>query len=116
MAYNVENSMKSFDLKLVRSMNLGLFELTCRPPSISKLFDQPFWLDRSDPHRMASVMQAKMRPLARDYTAASGNWRHDQVERGRVRAKAIHRIVTEGINPEQAVGEAIARIKQILSE
>jgi multiple sugar transport system substrate-binding protein len=85
-------------------------------PSMSNLLDQPFWLDPSDPHRMASVMQAKMRPLARDYAAASGNWRHDQVERERVWAKAIHRIVTEGVTPEQAVDEAIARIKQILSK
>ena len=29
---------------------------------------------------------------------------------------AVHRVVTEGISPEQAVDEAIARIKQILSE
>ena len=26
-------------------------------PTMSKLLDQPFWLDPSDPHRMASVMQ-----------------------------------------------------------
>jgi multiple sugar transport system substrate-binding protein len=31
-------------------------------------------------------------------------------------AKAVNRIVTEGISPAQAVDEAIARIKQILSE
>ena len=29
--------------------------------------------------------------------------------------KAVHRVVTEGISPEQAVDEAIARIKQILA-
>jgi hypothetical protein len=31
-------------------------------------------------------------------------------------AKAIHRVAAEGVSPEQAVDEAIARIKQILSE
>jgi multiple sugar transport system substrate-binding protein len=31
-------------------------------------------------------------------------------------AKAVHRILTEGVSPEQAVADAIARIKQILSE
>jgi hypothetical protein len=31
-------------------------------------------------------------------------------------AKAVHRVVVEGITSEQAVDEAIARIKQILSE
>jgi multiple sugar transport system substrate-binding protein len=30
--------------------------------------------------------------------------------------KAIHRVVAEGISPEQAVDEAIARIKEILAE
>jgi multiple sugar transport system substrate-binding protein len=30
--------------------------------------------------------------------------------------EAIHRVVIESISPEQAVDEAIARIKQILSE
>jgi CheY-like chemotaxis protein len=29
---------------------------------------------------------------------------------------AVHRVVSDGITPEQAVDEAIARIKQILSE
>ena len=85
-------------------------------PPMSKLLDQPFWLDPSDPHRMASVMQAKLRPLAIDYAGASGNWRHDQVVQKQVWPQAIDRIVTEGTSPEQAVDEAIARINQILSE
>jgi hypothetical protein len=41
---------------------------------------------------------------------------HDQIYNKRVWSKAIHRIVAGGISPEQAVDEAIARIKQILSE
>jgi multiple sugar transport system substrate-binding protein len=85
-------------------------------PSISKLIDQPFWLDTSDPHRMAAVMQVSSRPLLHNYAAASGNWRHELVDQKFVWPKAIHRVVTEGITPEQAVDEAIARIKEILSE
>ena len=46
----------------------------------------------------------------------SGDWRYDQVWQELTWAKAIHRIAAEGISPEQAVDEAIARIKQILSE
>jgi hypothetical protein len=30
--------------------------------------------------------------------------------------KAVHRVAAENISSEQAVGEAIARIKQILAE
>jgi multiple sugar transport system substrate-binding protein len=85
-------------------------------PSIAALLDQPFWLDPSDRHHMAAVMQAQSRPLTQSYTAASGDLGHDQIYNERVWAKAIHRIVTENISPEQAVDEAIARIKQILSE
>jgi multiple sugar transport system substrate-binding protein len=85
-------------------------------PSIPALLDQPFWLDPSDRHHMAAAMQAASRPLAHDYTAASGDLRHDQIYNERVWAKAIHRIVTENIAPAQAVDEAIARIKQILAQ
>jgi multiple sugar transport system substrate-binding protein len=85
-------------------------------PPMQKLLDAPFWLDPSDPHRIASVMQVSSRPLARNYPAASGNWRHDLVDQELVWAKAIHRVAAEGISPEQAVDEAIARIKEILSE
>jgi multiple sugar transport system substrate-binding protein len=82
-------------------------------PSIPKLLDQPFWLDPSDPHHIAAVMQLDRRPLAYSYEAASGDWR---VWNERVWGKAIHRVVTDGISPEQAVDEAIARVKQIISE
>jgi multiple sugar transport system substrate-binding protein len=85
-------------------------------PSIPAVLDQPFWLDPSDPHHMVAVIQAKTQPLAPDYAAASGDLRHDEVFNERIWAKAIHRVVTEGISPEQAVDEAIARIKQILGE
>jgi multiple sugar transport system substrate-binding protein len=85
-------------------------------PSIRALLDQPYWLDPSDRHHMAAVMQAESRPAAHGYTAASGDLRHDQIYQERVWSKAIHRIATEGITPEQAVDEAIARIKEILSE
>ena len=85
-------------------------------PSIPSLLQQPFWLDPSDPHHMAAVMQAQSRPVAHDYTAASGDLGHDEVYNERVWAKAIHRVAAEGISPEQAVDEAIARVKQILSE
>jgi multiple sugar transport system substrate-binding protein len=85
-------------------------------PSIPALLDSPFWLDPSDPHRMAAAMQASSHPMTHDYTAASGDPGHNRVYNERVWAKAIHRIVTENIAPAQTVDEAIARIKQILAE
>jgi multiple sugar transport system substrate-binding protein len=85
-------------------------------PPMQKLLDQPFWLDPSDPHRMAAVMQVSSRPMAEDFAHASGNWRHGRVRQEFTWGKAVHRVATDGISPEQAVDEAIARIKQILSE
>ena len=76
----------------------------------------PFWLDPSDRHRMAAVMQIASRPMQYDYATVSGDWRYDLVWQERVWAKAVHRVAAEGISPEQAVDEAIARIKQILAE
>jgi multiple sugar transport system substrate-binding protein len=83
-----------------------------------KLLEQPFWLDPSDPHRMAAVMQIASRPTPYEYFVVSGNWRYDRIwqDQELTWAKAIHRIVTENISPEQAVDEAIARVKEILSE
>jgi multiple sugar transport system substrate-binding protein len=85
-------------------------------PPMPKLLDAPFWLDPSDQHRMAAAMQVASRPTQYEYIMVSGDMRYDLVWREGTWANAIHRIVTENISPEQAVDEAIARIKQILSE
>jgi multiple sugar transport system substrate-binding protein len=83
---------------------------------MQKLLDQPFWLDPSGPHRMAAVMQVSSRPMQYDYAQASGNWRHGRLRQEFTWARPIHRVAAASISPEQAVDEAIARIKQILSE
>jgi multiple sugar transport system substrate-binding protein len=86
-------------------------------PPMSKLLEQPFWLDPGDPHRMAAVMQLASRPMMHNYRVASGDWRHDQISyQEYVWGHAIHRVAAEGIAPEEAVDEAIARIKEILTE
>jgi multiple sugar transport system substrate-binding protein len=82
-------------------------------PAMPKLLDSPFWLDPSDRHRMAAVMQIASRPMA--YCAAC-DWRNDLVWEELTWAKAIHRVAAEGISPEQAVDEAIVRIKEMFSE
>ena len=86
-------------------------------PTMPALLQAPFWLDPGDPHRMASAMQLLTRPrILPYYTASAFDLRHRQVADEGVWEKAVHRVVTEGITPEQAVDEAITRIKQILSE
>ncbi len=85
-------------------------------PPMPALLNQPFWLDPRDPHRMVSAMQSVTRPHTHTYAAVSGEWRHQVVEAEGVWPKAMQRVVVDGLSPEQAVDEAVARIKQILSE
>jgi multiple sugar transport system substrate-binding protein len=86
-------------------------------PPMRKLIDQPFWLDASDPHRMRSAIQTLTRPQqAADAGVRDNEWRSGQIWQENVWGNAVHRVVTEDVSPEQAVDEAIARIKQILSE
>jgi multiple sugar transport system substrate-binding protein len=80
-------------------------------PPMTKLIDSPFWLDPSDPHRMRSAIQGLTQPHVYDTGSIS-----DRVWDDRVWQKAVHRVAAEGVSPEQAVDEAIARIKQIQSE
>ncbi|MGH6918850.1 MAG: carbohydrate ABC transporter substrate-binding protein, partial [Geminicoccaceae bacterium] len=84
-------------------------------PAMPKLLQAPFWLDPGDPHRMRSAMQLLTRPRSLPFPL---DLRHRKMaqEEGNVWPEAIHRVVTEGISPEQAVDEAIARIKQLRSE
>jgi multiple sugar transport system substrate-binding protein len=43
-------------------------------------------------------------------------WKSGRIYDENVWGKAAHGVAAEGISPEQAVDEAIARIKQILAE
>jgi hypothetical protein len=70
----------------------------------------------NDPHRMTAAMQVAARPMQHGYIVVTGDWRYERVWKEPVWPKAIHRVAAEGISPEQAVDEVIARIKRILSE
>ena len=87
-------------------------------PPMRKLVEQPFWLDPSDPHRMRAAMQILSRPHYDDTTLGvrDNDRRSAKIVEENVWGNAVHRVVADGISPEQAVDEAIARIKQILSE
>jgi multiple sugar transport system substrate-binding protein len=94
------------------------FSLEAYLPPMKKLLDQPFWLDPRDPHRMIAAIQALTRlPGYKFDYAVTANWRLRRIDDpDSVWQKAIHRVAADGISPEQAVDEAIARIKEILSE
>ena len=81
-----------------------------------KLVEGPFWLDVTDPHRMRAAVQTLTHPHQLARGVPDKEWQSQRILDENVWGNAAHRVVTEGISPEQAVDEAIARIKQILSE
>jgi multiple sugar transport system substrate-binding protein len=85
-------------------------------PVLAGLQDQPFWLDPGDPHRMQSVIQSTTHPQVYLWWGLPYAQRRYMEDYHVALGTAVHRVVTEGISPEQAVDEAIARVKQILSE
>ena len=86
-------------------------------PPMRGLVERPFWLDPTDPHRMHAAVQILTRPHHDSTLGARGKeWRSPPIFEENVWGKAVHRVVTDGITPEQAVDEAIARIKQILAD
>jgi multiple sugar transport system substrate-binding protein len=87
------------------------------PPS-RQMLEQPFWLDPGDPHRLRAAMQAATQPHV--WSTYGLDWEQEaRLERESEftgLGAAVHRVVVEGLTPEQAADEAIARVKQILSE
>jgi multiple sugar transport system substrate-binding protein len=84
-------------------------------PPMRKLVEQPFWLDPSDPHRMRAAIQILTRPHHYHY-AGDNELRSERIGEEEIWGNAVHRVAADGISPEQAVDEAIARIKQILAQ
>jgi len=86
-------------------------------PPMRRLIDSPFWLDPSDPHRMRSAIQTLTQPQAYSWWGLSRDQerRFDLAEPPIMRT-AVHRVAAEGWSAERAADEAIARIKEILSE
>jgi multiple sugar transport system substrate-binding protein len=85
-------------------------------PPMRKLVEQPFWLEPSDPHRMRGAIQMLTRQHLMAMEVRDHEWQTGPIWSEHVWGKAVHRVVADGISPEQAVDEAIARIKEILSE
>jgi multiple sugar transport system substrate-binding protein len=74
--------------------------------------ESPFWTDGSDPHRalVSKQFAAGTVPFPFVY-----NYKFTSVNAENVWAKAVQRVTQDKVEPEQAVDEMIARIKQIIS-
>jgi multiple sugar transport system substrate-binding protein len=85
-------------------------------PVLARLTDQPFWLDPGDPHRMAAVMQVASHPNLYSFWGLPDTRRRFADDYTSALRDAVHRIVVDGLTPEQAAAEAIARVKQFPNE
>ena len=85
-------------------------------PPITKLLEQPLWLDPQRPAPNGRGDADQLAPDDLSLRRGRGRLARRPGRQERVWAKAIHRVAAEGITPEQAVDQAILRIKQILSE
>jgi multiple sugar transport system substrate-binding protein len=113
-AKNVEGA-KDFLRYLLSDARLGAYleaSLGRGLPAMPALLDTPFWQDAKDPHRTTAVAQLGQ-PVAASYPNL--NPKYGQVDEEAVWEKAVHRIAADGVSPEQAADEAIARIKQMLA-
>jgi hypothetical protein len=65
---------------------------------------------------MRAAIQIMTQPQLLNMDVRDHEWRSGPIWGENVWGKAVHRVAADGISPEQAVDEAIARIKQILSK
>ncbi|MGB3515018.1 MAG: ABC transporter substrate-binding protein [Elainellaceae cyanobacterium] len=82
-------------------------------PVIRSLWQDPFWNAVNDPHLSLALQQHQQdtRPSYQVYAPA-----YSKVLQDNVWAKAILQVLNDGVSPEQATDQAIARVKQIFGE
>jgi multiple sugar transport system substrate-binding protein len=86
-------------------------------PPMRRLIDQPFWLAPSDPHRQRAAVQTLTQPhILGWWGIPKEQERLFHTAEPPVFETAVRRVVADGLTPEQAAEEAIARLKQLLSE
>ncbi|MGH6814169.1 MAG: ABC transporter substrate-binding protein [Hyphomicrobiaceae bacterium] len=81
-------------------------------PVTKKASTASFWTDGKDPHRAAVQKQVQEGIV---FFPFAKNWRFTIINAENVWGRAVARVAKDGIKPEDAADELIARIKQILA-
>jgi multiple sugar transport system substrate-binding protein len=81
-------------------------------PKIAK--DDPWWLDRSDPHRPQYVEESVLGPTVPAWTGFNPAW--GQVNAEQLWGLAHADVIKNGMTPEAAVDKAFKRMETIFSE
>ncbi|ARV62836.1 ABC transporter substrate-binding protein [Nostocales cyanobacterium HT-58-2] len=83
-------------------------------PIMKPVWKDPFWTNPADPH-LSTASKALIGGLTRPFYFVR-NPAYSLILQENVWGKALNRIVVDGISPEQAADEAIARIQQIFDQ
>ena len=83
-------------------------------PVIMPVWKDPFWTDPANPY-LSSAAKILLEGQIRSFNYVQ-NPSYSRVLKEKVWGKAIHKIVVNGISPEQAAAEAIEQIKQIFDQ
>ena len=84
-------------------------------PAIPKVVkDDPWWLDPSDPHRVAYVQEAVLNPTTPVYEGFSPAW--GQVNAEQVWGRAHAEVIKNGVKVSDAIDKALARAGQIFAK
>jgi multiple sugar transport system substrate-binding protein len=105
LKYSIEPKVRNQVLKA------GLGRFAPPMPSLAKM--DPFWLDPSDQHRSAYVQETLFSPTIPIYEAY--NPAMAQVGAEHVFMTAAFDVMTRGMKPQEAIGNAFARIEAVFA-
>ena len=82
------------------------------------MVEQPFWLDPRDPHRLQAAVQVLSQPHVLSFYGLDRDQEARLAGEGRLWrfGTAVHRVVADGLTPEQAADELIAGVRRALGE
>jgi multiple sugar transport system substrate-binding protein len=92
-------------------LKVGLARRVPSMPQIVK--DDPWWLDKSDPHRVAYVTQALLSPTVPQLWAF--NPAFAQVQNEHVFPNGWAEVAQQGVKPEAAAEKALKRVQEIFA-
>jgi len=92
-------------------LKVGLARRVPSMPQIVK--DDPWWLDKSDPHRVAYVTQALLSPTVPQLWAF--NPAYAQVQNEHVFPNAWAEVAKNGVTPQAAAEKALKRVEEIFA-
>jgi len=116
-AKNVEvakDFMKYFMQPKVMNENLKAGLARWVPAIGSVVKDDPWWLDKSEPHRVAYVTEASIDPTMSVYEGFTPAWGQSNAEQ--LWGQSLAEVIKNGMKPADAIDKAFKRAEQIFAK